>query len=226
MIIDHNHLFYRRRWSLAGNARFNGAYYYSQEIVSNIIPEIKTDRNWVTINVPGACTDHSIVFIHNNVEPKVYDWLKDFKDLVLVCGIPETCETVKHLGKPVYLPLSIDIKSVKKFKTKKTKEVAFAGRSDKKTNQIPKGTPCIEDVNRHDFLSEMAKYKQIYGVGRVALEAKVLGCEVLPYDERFPDPSVWTVYDNSEVVKILQKALDDIDKPKKKKEKKDGEARQ
>lgn len=222
MIIDHNHLFYRRRWSLAGNARFNGAYYYSQEIVNNIIPEIKTDRNWVTINVPGACTDHSIVFIHNNVEPKVYDWLKDFKDLVLVCGVPETCEKIKHLGKPVYLPLSIDIKSVKKFKAKKTKEVAFAGRSDKKTNRIPKGTPCIEDVNRHEFLSEMAKYKQIYGVGRVALEAKVLGCEVLPYDERFPDPSVWTVYDNSEVVKILQKALDEIDKPKKRKEIRDG----
>mgnify|MGYP003308040885 CR=1 FL=1 len=36
MIIDHNHLFYRRRWALAGDARYNGAYYYSQEIVNNI----------------------------------------------------------------------------------------------------------------------------------------------------------------------------------------------
>lgn len=223
MVIDHNHVFYRRRWSLAGNARYNGAYYYSQEIVNNIIPEIKTDRNWVTINVPGACTDHSIVFIHNNLDPKLYDWLKDYKDLVLICGIPETCENLQHFGKTVYLPLSVDIKFVQKFKAKKkTEEVAFAGRSDKKTKAIPKNTPCIEDINRYDFLTEMAKYKQIYAVGRTAIEAKVLGCEVLPYDERFPDPEIWTVYDNSEVIKILQKALDDIDKPKKKKEKTDG----
>lgn len=215
MIIDHNHLFYRRRWALAGDARYNGAYYYSQEIVNNIIPKIKTDRNWVTINVPGACTDHSIVFIHNNVDPSRYEWMKDFKDLVLVCGVPQTCDLVKHLGTAVYLPLSIDIKSVQKFKTEKTKEVAFAGRSEKKTKQIPKGTPCIEDINRYDFLSEMAKYKQIYGVGRVALEAKALDCEVLPYDERFPDPEIWVLRDNNEVVLILQQLLDEIDKPKK-----------
>ena len=108
----------------------------------------------------------------------------------------------------------------------KTEEVAFAGRSEKKTKAIPKNTPCIEDVNRYDFLTEMAKFKQIYAVGRAAIEAKVLGCEVLPYDERFPDPAIWSVYDNSEVIEMLQKALDDIDKPKKKKEKTDGKARQ
>lgn len=219
MIIDHEHIYYRRKWGLAGTARYNGAYYYSKEIVENIIPEIKTDRNWVTINVPGACVDHSIVFIHNNVDPTLYDWLAEFKDLILVCGIPETCEKVKHLGTPVYLPLNIDVDYVKSFKGKKTKEAAFAGRPDKKTEELPAGVDCIEGLDRDGFLREMSKYKKIYGVGRVALEAKVLGAEVLPYDPRYPDPEIWTVYDNKDVIKILQKALDDIDKPKKKKAK-------
>lgn len=223
MIIDHNHVFYRRRWALARDARYNGAYYYSEEIVRNIIPKIKTDRNWVTINVPGACVDHSVVFIHNNLNPGHYDWLKKYKDLILVCGVPETCEKVKHLGIPVYLPLSIDIEFVKSFKAKKkTKDEAFAGRSEKKTEDLPEGVDCLENMERIQLLKAMAPYKKIYGVGRVALEAKALGCEVLPYDPRFPDPSIWTLLDNSEVVKILQKALDEIDKPKKKKEKEDG----
>jgi hypothetical protein len=67
------------------------------------------------------------------------------------------------------------------------------------------------------FLGELAKYKEVYAVGRVALEAKVLGAEILPYDDRFPDADFWEVRDNSEVVPILQKMLDEIDKPKKKK---------
>ena len=225
MIIDHNHIFYKRKWALAGDARYNGAYYYSVEIVENIIPEIKTDRNWVTINVAGACKDHSIVFIHNNVDVSRYEWLKNFKDLILVCGIPETCEKVKHLGKPVYLPLSIDLDLVQSFKVKKkTKDVCYAGRSEKKTDEIPAGTDLLENMERVQLLKAMAPYKQVYAVGRVALEAKALGAEVLPYDPIYPDPSIWTVYDNKEVIEILQKAIDEIDKPKKKKkEKEDGD---
>ena len=222
MIIDHTHVFYRRRWALAGVVRHNGAYYYSKEIVENIIPKIKTDRPWVTINVPGACEDRAIVFIHNNVNMNRYAWLKDYKDLILVCGVPETCEKVKHLGTPVYLPLSIDVEYVKTYAAPKTKEVAFVGRADKKTDLLPEGIDCIENLPRSELLKEMAKYKKIYGVGRVALEAKALGCEILPYDPRFPDPSFWTLYDNSEVIGILQKAIDDIDKPKKGKKKNGG----
>ena len=91
-----------------GPGRWNGAFYYSQEIVNNIIPNVKTDRNWITINVPGVACDHSVVFIHNNKTPEAYGWLSKYKDLVLVCGVPETCEKVSGLGKAVYLPLSID----------------------------------------------------------------------------------------------------------------------
>ena len=53
MIIDHDNSEYRRRWNRIGSDRYNGAFYYSKEIVANIIPNVRTDRNWVTVNVRG-----------------------------------------------------------------------------------------------------------------------------------------------------------------------------
>ena len=61
----------------------------------------------------------------------------------------------------------------------------------------------------------MATYKYIYGVGRVALEAMALGCKVLPYDPRFPDPMFWELIDNKDAAKILQRKLNRIQKGKK-----------
>ena len=89
-IIDHDNAVYRSKWINSGVHRWNGAFFYSKEITKYFIPNIKTDRNWVTVNIDRAM-DHSIVFIHNNLHPERYDYLKQYKDLVLVCGIPETC---------------------------------------------------------------------------------------------------------------------------------------
>jgi hypothetical protein len=210
MVIDHNHSEYRHRWRLAGADRFNGAYFYSKEIAEHIIPNINTRRHWVTINIEGACADHSIVFIHDNMNPSVYDWLKDYKDLVLVCGVPSTCEKVAHLGKPVYLPLSIDVDEVTAHRHEKTKQRAFAGRKDKMTYKC---TDCdiISEMPRSMFLDELSRYREVYAVGRVALEAKALGCKILQYDDRFMDVDFWQVLDNADVVPILQKELDEID---------------
>ena len=72
-IIDHNHPRYKLQWAAAGVNRFNGAYYYSQEIVNNIIPNVQTDRPWITVNVPNLAYDRAIVFIHNNLHPEMYD---------------------------------------------------------------------------------------------------------------------------------------------------------
>ena len=52
MIIDHDNYFYSRRRRNSGSNKYNGAYYYSKDIVKYFIPNIDTDRNWVTINVP------------------------------------------------------------------------------------------------------------------------------------------------------------------------------
>ncbi len=210
MIYDHTTDAYRRRWAALGDERFNGAYYYSCEIVKNIIPRVKTERDWVTINTNGDASDGSIVFIHNNLYPFIYDWLKPFKDLILVCGVPETCGKVKHLGTPIYLPLSIDVQYVQTYRTEKDKGTAFAGRPSKGRN-LPNNIDRLEGLPRHELLLQMARYERIYAVGRTAIEAKALGCEILPYDPRFPDVGVWQVLDNKEAAKLLQRELDKID---------------
>ena len=207
MIISHTDPTYKRL-----NPRVNGALVYSREICANIIPNIKTDRNWLTINTYDRCPNHTIVFIHNNKEPKNYDWLKSASDLVLVCGIPETAERMKHLGRTIYLPLSVDIKTVEQYRTEKTRDTAYAGRIAKISDtNLPENVERIARPKRDDFLREMAKYRKSYAVGRCAIEAKILGCEILPFDPRFPDPERWKILDNSEAVPILQKELDKID---------------
>lgn len=65
-------------------------------------------------------------------------------------------------------------------------------------------------MERDRLLNKIAQYRRVYAVGRCALEAKVLGCEVLPYDSRYPDPEIWKVLDNSEVIPMLQKAINRI----------------
>lgn len=213
MIIDHNRIEYARIRNEVNPNRFNGAFYYSKEIVKNIIPRMATSRNWITINIPGLGCSHSIVFIHNNKRPERYEWLKAYSDLVLVCGVPETCEKVAHLGRTIYLPLSIDVKEVEKYKQPKTREVCFAGRRAKREGvTFPEGTDFIEGCDRRRVLTFLGKYKKAYAVGRAALEAKALGCEVLPYDERFPDPGVWKVLDNRDAAVLLQEEIDRIDK--------------
>lgn len=216
MIIDHNNLRYQRIRENAGANMYNGAYYYSREIVKNIIPNVKTDRNWITINVQGAGCNHAIVFIHNNLHPEKYEWLQQygFKDLILVCGVESTCKLVKHLGTPVYLPLSIDLEYMERFKSiEKTKDTAFAGRKAKTAmGDLPGDIDYLYGMKRVHLLKRMAEYRNIYAVGRTAIEAKTLGCKVLPYDDRFPDPDIWRVLDNREAAKILQQKLDILDR--------------
>lgn len=213
IIIDHYHPLYRRKWEFAGKNKYNGAYYYSKEIRKHFIPNIETTRNWVTINVPNYGADHAVVFIHNNLHPENYEWLKRHKDLVLVCGVPDTVDKVKHLGKAIYLPLSIDTEYVSKFKKRnKKKEVAFVGRPSKRWGmEFPEGTDFIEGMPREKLLAKLAEYKKAYCIGRTALEALCLGVEPLYYDPRFPNVDLWKLLDSKDAAKILQRELDIID---------------
>ena len=213
MILNHDAPKYRERWDRAGYNRYNGAYYYSVEINENIIPRVKTDRNWVTINQPGLATDHAIIFIHNNLHPQRYEWLRTYNDLVLVCGVPDTIRKIEHLGKAIYLPLSVDVDYVKQFAVEnKTKGAAFAGRPSKENyGRLPYGIDKITRLERELLLPSMAQYEIIYAVGRTAIEAKILGCEVRPYDRRYPDPEIWRVFDNKDAAAMLQLMIDKID---------------
>lgn len=213
MIINHDHPKYRKKWKKIGNNRYNGAFYYSKEICQNIIPRVKTQRNWITVNIPGVGCNNAIVFIHNNLHPEHYEWLSRFDNLVLVCGIPDTCEKVKHLGTAIYLPLSIDTDYIRQFEVvTKTKDSAFVGRRSKiHLGSLPNNIDYLYGIKRQKLLPLMAQYHKVYAVGRCALEAKALGCEILAYDERFPDPSVWQVIDNKDAADMLQRMLDEID---------------
>lgn len=214
VVVDHNRPSYRKRWAGSGSNKYNGAYYYSIEIVKYFVPAIKTDRNWVTVNTLGdGVKDHSIVFIHNNLKPQRYEWLKGFDDMVLVCGVPSTVDKVKHLGKAIYLPLSIKISDVVKYrKDKRWRFCAFAGRAEKiRRGVLPSCCDYLIGMSRERLLEAMSTYHKVYAVGRTAIEAKALGCEIGVYDKRFPDPDFWKVVDSSEAIKILQKKLDEID---------------
>lgn len=215
MIISVNHKAYvRKRNRLKKGSRHNGAYYYAKEIEQNIIPNVQTDRNWVLVNIPPYGADHAIVFIHNNLHPENYEWLKKYNDLILVCGVEETCDKVKHLGTPIYLPLSVDVDYVKQFKLPKSERqgIAYVGRPAKKFGfEFPEGTDMIEGLPRDALLEKMAHYETVYAVGRTAIEAKCLGCKLKAYDDRYPKVSKWKSFDNKKAAKILQEKLNEID---------------
>lgn len=216
--VTHNSAAYQAARRNLQSGYYNGAYYYSQEIVRNIIPNVKTDRPWVTINVPPhGCRDHAIVFIHSNVNIAAnYRWLKRFKDLVLVCSNRETLKACRAYGKVLYLPLSVDVEYVKRFRTEKTKDACYVGnvwqfKEKYLRKYVPAGVPRLTKMPRHKLLTEMAKYSHVYAIGRCAIEAKILGCEVEVCDDRYPNPSVWEILDNKEAAKMLQEELDKID---------------
>lgn len=217
MIIDHTHPDYVKKWKTLDENKYNGAYYYSKEIVKNIIPNVKTDRNWITVRLKEMKVhpDHSIIFIHNNRNPNYYEYLKDYKDCILVCSLPSTAENLQFFGRTIYLPLSVDVDYVKKFRVKnKTKDIAYAGRASKLqyfNNRVPKDTPVLSNMTQPRLLREMAKYKTIYASGRTAIQAKILGCEVLPHESNFPDSRFWKVKDNKDAAKMLQQMLNNID---------------
>lgn len=212
-----NYRAYRSAWP---RGKFNGAYYYAKELEKYFVPTIKTDRPWDLLGM--RLTGHfnrSIVFLHHNLKwEETYRWIQRYKDLVLVCSSLETYKWAKTTGHhAIFLPLSIDTEYVKKFAAEKTKDACYAGNRWKfKEEDIAANIPAgvdfpPEDIKREELLRFIAPYKKLYAVGRCALEGKALGCEILPFDSRYPDPSFWEVIDSRDAAKKLQHELDMID---------------
>lgn len=219
MIIDHTHPEYIALRKKTGNGKYNGCYYYSEEIVKNIIPRVKTWRDWNTVGRDlDGMHDHMIVFLHDNATTWHYDWLHKYKDLVLVCSSKFTRDSVIYSGHTILLPMSIDTEYVKQFRTKKTKDICFAGNKWVKENLTDPSVLVTGKVDffsslpREELLKEIAKYKRAICIDRVAQEAKVLGCELVPVDTRYHCDNVGKVVDNREAAEILQKELDKLDK--------------
>lgn len=219
---DPNYAAYCKNYHQNGNGAHNGAYYYSQEIVKNIIPNVKTKRPWDTMGMKFLrSADHAIVFLHHNLKPEVnYRWLLKYDDLILVCSSDVTYGWAKQQPHchAVFLPLSIDTEYVEQFKAEKTKNACYAGNKwafklpDLK-KYIPDGVDFPpKNLPREELLKFVAPYKVCYAVGRSALEAKCLGCTIKVCDSRYPDTSFWEVLSNQNAAVLLQKALDDIER--------------
>lgn len=217
-IIDTSNVQYQALRRVLPIGKNNGAYYYSQEIVKNIIPYVKTDRVWNTIGMKGCgSADHAIVFIHHNIDhDRHYRWLDRYKDQILVCSSPTTYEWALEKGKAIYLPLSIDTEYVKQFATPKTKDACYAGNKWKfklpdLAHYLPPDIDCPPpDIERDELLRFIAPYRRVYAIGRTALEAKCLGATIEVCDSRYPDPSYWVLYDNRTAADMLQLELNKL----------------
>lgn len=217
-VIDHTHPESVRLQGAIGNHRWNGAYYYSVEIVRHFVPNVETDRNWITIRAGDVCMDRSIVFVHDiwKFEEK-YGYTFPYKDMVYVVSMPDMLKRVAKYGKVVYLPLSVDVAEVEAYRRDKDRDLAFFGRTEWRMNwlngafEFPPETDFVGMVPREELLAEMARYRRVYAVCRTAIEAKILGCEVLPFHPRFPDPAQWQVIDSRDAARMLQEELWRID---------------
>lgn len=202
---------YAARWGRMGGSRWNGAYYYASELERLVVPHVDTERPWVLVEA-GTCFDRSIVFVHDNINVERYGYMAACGDLILVCGVPETVPKVEHLGRAAYLPLSVDVSEVERYRVRRRHGTCYAGRLSKERGDLPSSVDVVGGMERGEFLSRLARYRYCYAVGRTAIEAKVLGVEVLPYDPRYPDPDVWQVMDSSEAVPLLQGIVDGVER--------------
>lgn len=211
-VYSHEMPAYRARHDrLPPGDRDNGAWWYSHEIVDRMVPAVETDRPWVTVNYLGACEDRAIVFVHANDNPPIYSWLRDFRDLVMVCSTERACRWAASLGTPVLLPLSVDLAEVRSHARPKDRDVAWCGRAERRhEHYVPDGIDLVEGLPRARFLDEMARYLRVYAVDRCAVEAKALGCEVIRCPGG-PDPGQWRVLDTLDAAAMLQDELDRID---------------
>lgn len=217
---DPNYKAYKKIFHPKGSGSYNGAYYYSQEIVKNIIPNVQTWRPWDTLGMKFLrSADHAIVFLHHNLNhDKVYHWLWEYRDLVYVCSTNQTYKWASQQlnGHAILLPLSIDTEYVKKFKAEKTKEACYAGNLwGFKKSDVEKYVPESVDfppknLPREELLKFIAPYKVCYAIGRSAMEAVCLGCEVKNCDSRYEGVE-WPVLDNREAADYLQEQLDILD---------------
>ena len=218
IIIGTNNFQYRSYRKVFNSGKYNGAYYYAKEIEENIIPLVKTDRNWDLLGMKfTAHYAHSIVFIHHNLSfNETYKFLNKFDDQILVVSSWKTYSAAHDAGfKVIFVPLSIDIGYVQKFSTAKTKEACYAGNKWKFKEKdlarfVPDTVDCPEkDLPREKLLEFIAPYKKCYAIGRCALEARALGCEIMKCDSRY-EPDDFPLLDNKDAAKILQEELDKL----------------
>ena len=221
IVIGTNNLQYRSYRKAFKSGGHNGAYYYAKEIEKYFVPAVETRRHWDVLGMRLTNhLDHALVFVHHNRNmDDVYKWMERYTDLVVVASQKHVYDWAISRGyKAILLPLSVDVEYVKKFAEPKTKEACYAGNRWRfKEEDIAKYVPSnvdfpLKDLPRNELLRFIAPYRKCYAIGRCAIEARVLGCEILKCDSRY-EPEDFQILDSREAAKILQQKLDEIDNP-------------
>lgn len=198
--------------------RNNGAYWYAREIEDIILPALENlDVTVVTVAATQYTSrqipDGSAVICHNN-RTTIESYSRFFnKNILWICSKHSTVNILKEAGEnAVYIPLSIDTQHVSKFKTSKTKDIAYVGNpwgfKESYLKSLPKNIAQLNGLERDDLLAEMAKYKRVIAEGRCLMEAQVLGAkgEVPVYPEGHEAVFVKPV-DSREVIPQWREAL-------------------
>ena len=222
VIISHNSPNYVRKWEALEEGKYNGEYYYSQDIEKYIAPELKTNRPINTIGIKSCGgRDHMIIFAHNYLYPERYSWLLNYSDVIIVSSDSKAEKILERYGKIIHLPLSVPVDEIKKHCVKKkTQEACYYGNPWKfKQREIAELVPPevhrFAEMPREKAWDIIAQYKYCYANGLCAEEAQVLGCKLKMSRYRYPDPEkAFPVLDCKDAAKMLQNELNKIDNKK------------
>lgn len=214
IIQDHNTEEYKQRYDSITTGKHNGAYYYSKEIIENFIPNIITDYNWQTI-YHNKAPEHCIVFVHSNNNLALYNYLLQYDDVILVCSTKHSQEQLLLKGhkQVIYVPLSIDVEYLSKFKSETKRGTIACGNvwaftAVTKTYFIQNKIPHYHDLERDELLTKMGNTKTVYAIGRCAMEAIYLGANVIQPDKEYPVEKYDTYYTQTDAIRIMQEQLD------------------
>lgn len=220
IIADHTHPAYVKKWENLTTGKYNGAYYYSQDIVRLIIPNVQTDRPWNTIGIKECGGEkRMIVFAHNYLHPEQYLWVKWYRDAIIVSSDSEAEKVLSRYARVIHLPLSVDTEEIAKHRVKKkTQDACYYGnpwgfKKQEINELVPPEVHRFGEMPREKAWDIIAQYKNCYAIGLCALEAQQLGCKLKMSRYRYPDPEkAFPILDCRDAAKMLQAELDKIDR--------------
>jgi len=204
-----------------GYGKYNGAYYYAEEIQNIMLPLLETDRDIYTIHVPNIGSNHALIWAHSNVDiRKTYRHWKNYHDLVFIVSQHRTGMILHNMfpkDRIIYLPLSVDTHYLDQFKYNGSRVgcIYFGNRWAKRNalpNSIPLNATFIHDRPREWCLRMIAQTKDVYASGRCYIESLYLNPNGTHRVKTSYDSDDLFVLDTRDAVITLQKKLNEIDK--------------
>ena len=113
---------------------------------TQIIPKIKTDRSWVTINLSPLCEDKAIVFVNSSN----ITYLKNYKDLILIYKDDTRKKELEQYGKVIILDI---------FNSNITKE-DIINTIQKELDKIDNKSSSSKKINKEEVKEEKVEVSE------------------------------------------------------------------